>query len=380
MIISPADRLNELHEYYFSQKLKEVSRLRSKGKDIINMGIGSPDLMPEGSVITELIETTIQSASHGYQPYQGIPDLRKAISFFSNEKYEVDLTENEILPLIGSKEGITHISLAYLNPGDKVLIPELGYPTYSSVTKMVGAEVVYYPLDEANDWIPDWNFLENYDYSNTKIIWLNYPHMPTGQSGSLEILSRFVKLADDKGILLCHDNPYSFLQRDNPLSIFKVEGAKGVALELNSLSKTFNMAGWRVGWIAGDKGLLAPVLKVKSNMDSGMFKPIQKAAIKALQLGTEWYEKLHETYNARRVLVNEFLTELGCERKEGQAGMFVWAEVAKDNADHLCDYLLYEKGIFVTPGHIFGEKGSKYIRVSLCLEESLIEQAIDRLK
>ncbi|MFT6867617.1 MAG: LL-diaminopimelate aminotransferase [Cyclobacteriaceae bacterium] len=379
MNIRPADRLSELQEYYFSKKLKEVAKLNQEGKDIINMGIGSPDLMPDAVVISELIETTIQSQNHGYQAYQGIPELRKALAQFSKAKYNIDLDQNEVLPLIGSKEGITHISFAYLNPGDQVLIPELGYPTYTSVTKMVGGVPIYYPLLENQNWEPDWGFLNSLDYSKVKIIWLNYPHMPTGQKGSADILQEFVELAKRKGILLCHDNPYSFIQNDQPLSIFNVPGAKEVALELNSFSKTFNMAGWRVGWLSGNSSLLEPVIRIKSNMDSGMFKPIQMAATKALSLGQEWYDKLDVIYAERRLLVNQFLLKLNCKIAEGQAGLFVWAKVPKFDADHMCDYLLYKKGIFVTPGHIFGETGSLYIRVSLCMDKQLIQKAIERL-
>ncbi|MFY0598348.1 MAG: aminotransferase class I/II-fold pyridoxal phosphate-dependent enzyme [Cyclobacteriaceae bacterium] len=379
MIIHPADRLLELKEYYFSKKLKEVAKLKAEGKEIINMGIGSPDLMPDKTVISELVKAASAPENHGYQPYQGIPELRAEISAFGKSQYQISLADDEILPLIGSKEGITHISLAYLNAGDKVLIPELGYPTYSSVTKMVGAIPLQYPLREEANWEPDWNFLENHDYSETKIIWLNYPHMPTGQRGTEEILRKFVKLAKAKGVLLCHDNPYSLIQTGKPLSIFNIEEAMDVALELNSLSKTFNMAGWRVGWVSGNKELLNPVLKVKSNMDSGMFKPVQAAAIKALALSQDWYETVASIYGERRILVNDFLTKLDCTVSENQAGMFVWAKVNKSDSDKLCDYLLYEKDIFITPGHVFGDKGKSYVRVSLCLDKQLIQKSIDRL-
>lgn len=379
MIIQPADRLEELQEYYFSKKLKEVNRLKSEGKEIINMGIGNPDLMPDSIVVSELIEGVIESKNHGYQPYQGISELKDAIIDFSSRRFNISLELSEVLPLIGSKEGITHISLAYLNPGDKVLIPELGYPTYTSVTKMVGAKPVYYPFDDQGSCTPDWKFLEEYDYTDTKIIWLNYPNMPTGQKGSQEILSKFVALAKSKGVLLCHDNPYSFILNDNPLSVFNIEAAKSVALELNSLSKTFNMAGWRVGWLAGSKELLEPVLRVKSNMDSGMFKPIQLAAAKALNLKDAWFEDLNELYSKRRKLVWTLLDKVDCKYSKDQVGMFVWAKVPTLNAEDFCNRLLYKKDIFMTPGHIFGEKGSAYVRVSLCVNEALIQKAIDRI-
>ncbi|MEO9476693.1 MAG: aminotransferase class I/II-fold pyridoxal phosphate-dependent enzyme [Cyclobacteriaceae bacterium] len=378
-MIRPADRLSQLQEYYFSKKLKEVARLKAEGKDIINMGIGSPDKIPHEHVISELIESSIRPDSHGYQPYQGIPALREAIIDFTTKQYHVKLAPEEILPLIGSKEGITHISLAYLNPEDVVLVPELGYPTYSSVTNMVQGKLDFYPLEEDKNWEPDWEFFDKYDFTNVKIMWLNYPHMPTGQKGSLEILERFVKLAQDKQFLLCHDNPYSFLQDDKPLSIFNIEGAKEVAVELNSLSKTFNMAGWRVGWIAGAQHILEPILKVKSNMDSGMFKPVQLAAAKALSLGDSWYQNQSDLFASRRKSMQEFLNLLECDVEPDQAGMFVWAKVGSGTADELCDRLLYEKEIFVTPGHIFGPKGNNYIRVSLCLDESIIQKAIKRL-
>ena len=379
MIIKPAERLSELKEYYFSHKLKEVAKLRSEGKDIINLGIGSPDLVPDGQVISALIEAAISPDNHGYQAYQGIPELRSSIVEFYGEKYGCQLSVDKVLPLIGSKEGITHISMAYLNDGDRVLIPALGYPTYTSVTKMVGAKPVYYPLMEERNWEPDWDFLEAQDYSNIKIIWLNYPHMPTGSKGSLDLLKKFVELAKRKSVLLCHDNPYSFILNEKPLSIFNVEGAEEVALELGSLSKTFNMAGWRVGWLAGNSELLEPVIKVKSNMDSGMFKPIQLAAVQALALNADWYDKINKTYGERRALINSFLKKLGCSIADGQAGMFVWAKTPNGSADEVCDSLLYEKGVFVTPGHIFGEAGSGYIRLSLCMPVETIQKAIDRL-
>lgn len=378
-MIRPADRLSQLQEYYFSKKLKEVARLKAEGKDVINMGIGSPDKIPHADVISELIESSVRPDSHSYQPYQGIPLLKDAIVDFNKRKYNVDVSGSEILPLIGSKEGITHVSLAYLNPGDGVLVPELGYPTYSSVTNMVQGKLDYYPLVEDKNWEPDWEFLDNYDFTNVKILWLNYPHMPTGQKGSMEILERFVKLAQDKQFLLCHDNPYSFLQHDKPLSIFNVEGAREVAIELNSLSKTFNMAGWRVGWIVGAEHILEPILKVKSNMDSGMFKPVQLAAVKALGLGDSWFQNQSDLYASRRRVMQEFLDLLKCDVEPDQAGMFVWAKVASGTADELCDSLLYQKEIFVTPGHIFGAKGNNYIRVSLCLDKGIIQKAINRL-
>lgn len=379
MIIKPAERLTELKEYYFSSKLKEVAKLKSEGKDIINLGIGSPDLAPDSRVISRMIEEVISPQNHGYQPYQGISELRDAISKFYETRLKWSCDSSQILPLMGSKEGITHISMAYLNPGDQVLIPALGYPTYTAVTKMLGAQPLYYPLVEEANWEPDWAFLESQDYSKIKLLWLNYPHMPTGRVSTLELLERFVDLAIRKGVLLCHDNPYSFILNDHPLSIFNVAGALEVAVELSSLSKTFNMAGWRVGWLAGDPALLDPVMKVKSNMDSGMFKPLQLAAVEALRLGDEWYIEMNKIYAERRALVNNFLAKVDCKVSDTQAGMFVWAKVTGETSDDLCDTLLYEKGIFITPGHIFGEAGASFVRLSLCMPAQTIQKAIDRL-
>ncbi len=375
-----ADRLGQVQEYYFSKKLREIAELRAAGKPVLNLGIGSPDLSPPRGVINELIQVAPGDV-HQYQPYQGIPELRLAIAQFYQQHYGVVLDEKSgILPLMGSKEGITHISLAFLNKGDQVLIPELGYPTYTAVTKMLEAEPVYFPLQENNSWEPDWEFLEAQDYSRIKIIWINYPHMPTGTRGTREIMTRFVKLAKEKNVLLINDNPYSFILNDQPASLLSIPGAAEVALELNSLSKTFNMAGWRIGWVCGKPELISQVLRIKSNMDSGMFKPIQLAAVKALQLGSEWYHQLNETYRQRRTLACEILSKLGCTWDDDQGGLFIWAKVQQPHVDELVDWLLYEKDLFITPGHIFGERGKQYLRISLCVNEEMYHEALNRLE
>lgn len=375
-----ADRLGQVQEYYFSTKLREIAELRAAGKPVLNLGIGSPDLSPPQAVIDELVNVAPGDV-HQYQSYQGIPEFREAIAGFYQRHYQVQLDEKSgILPLMGSKEGITHISLAFLNKGDKVLIPALGYPTYTSVTKMAEAEPIYYPLKEDQQWEPDWGFLEAQDYSSIKIIWINYPHMPTGAKGSRAILERFVRLAKTKGVLLVNDNPYSFILNDRPLSLLSIPGSANVALELNSLSKTFNMAGWRIGWMCGNPALVSEVLRIKSNMDSGMFKPLQLAAVKAMQLGPEWFEQLNATYAKRRLLACEILAKLSCNWQDNQSGLFIWAKVKQAEVDELVDWLLYEKDLFITPGHIFGESGRQYLRISLCVSEGTYKEALNRLK
>lgn len=353
--------------------------MKAAGRPVLNLGIGSPDLAPPSQVIDELIDVAAGNV-HQYQPYRGIPQLREAIADFYKRNYAVELNQDDgVLPMMGSKEAITHISLAYLNPGDQVLIPELGYPTYTSVTKMVEADPVYYPLLPDHDWEPDWEFFENLDFSRIKVIWINYPHMPTGTRGSERTLKKFVDLATEHDLLLVNDNPYSFILNDEPRSILAIEGADKVALELNSLSKTFNMAGWRIGWVCGNPKLVKPVLQIKSNMDSGMFKPLQLAAVKALSLGRDWYDSLNQQYQKRKALAIQIIEKLNCNWLSNQAGLFVWAEVPQDDVDELVDWLLYKKDLFITPGHIFGEKGRKYLRISLCVDESMYREALLRL-
>jgi LL-diaminopimelate aminotransferase len=378
-----AKRLQTVEEYYFSAKLREVRQLMAEGKPVINMGIGSPDLAPAESVIEAMQNAMHDVQAHQYQSYQGLPELRKAMADFYMRFFNASLDYNaEILPLMGSKEGILHISMAFLNEGDHALIPNPGYPTYASVTKLVGAEPIFYDLVEANDWQPDFHALEQHDLSKVKIMWLSYPHMPTGATGSLELFEKAVAFAKKHDILLVNDNPYSFILNDKPISIFQAEGAKDVALELNSLSKTFNMAGWRVGMVLGKKDFIDAVLKVKSNMDSGMFYGIQKGAIAALKSNASWFEKQNSIYRKRRELTFELASSLGCTFDRNSVGLFVWAKLPNgiDSSEKFIDNILYEKSIFITPGTIFGSNGEGFIRFSLCVPEEKITEAINRFK
>jgi len=380
-MITLANRLNVVEEYYFSSKLREVRQLAAEGKPIINMGIGSPDLKPSQAVIDAVVAAMQDENAHQYQSYQGLPELRKGMADFYQNNYGVALDPAvEILPLIGSKEGIMHISMAFLNEGDQVLIPNPGYPTYTSVTNLVGAVPVYYDLKEANNWEPDFEALEKLDLSKVKIMWLGYPHMPTGARGSLELFSKLVAFAKKHSLLLINDNPYSFVLNDKPMSLLQVEGAKDVALELNSLSKTFNMAGWRVGMVLGNGALIDAVLKVKSNMDSGMFYGIQKGAVAALNSDKTWFEDMNKVYRKRRVLTEQLAEKLGCEVYKEGVGLFVWAKLPAgiDSSEDFIDKILYEKSIFITPGTIFGSNGEGYIRFALCVKEEKIEEAIKR--
>ncbi|MEP7092528.1 MAG: aminotransferase class I/II-fold pyridoxal phosphate-dependent enzyme [Flavobacterium sp.] len=380
-MITTAKRLDTVEEYYFSSKLREVRQLMSEGKSIINMGIGSPDLSPSKAVIEAVASAILEENGHGYQSYQGLPELRKGMADFYQNQFGVELNpNNEILPLMGSKEGIMHISLAFLNEGDHVLIPNPGYPTYTSVTNLVGAVPVYYDLKEANAWEPDFDALEKLDLSKVKIMWLGYPHMPTGARGSLALFEKLVAFAKKHNILLVNDNPYSFVLNDNPMSLLQVKGAKDVALELNSLSKTFNMAGWRVGMVLGNAEIIDAVLKVKSNMDSGMFYGIQKGAIAALNCDKSWFEDQNKIYRRRRELTEKLAEKLGCEVYKEGVGLFVWAKLPEgiESAEKFIDEILYEKHIFITPGTIFGSNGEGYIRFSLCVKEEKVQEAIDR--
>lgn len=380
-MITTAKRLDIVEEYYFSSKLREVRQLASEGKPIINMGIGSPDLRPSQAVIDAVTLAMQEENAHQYQSYQGLPELRSGMADFYKNNYGVALNSNtEILPLMGSKEGIMHISLAFLNEGDQVLIPNPGYPTYSSVTNLVGAVPVYYDLKEVNNWEPDFEALEKLDLSKVKIMWLGYPHMPTGARGSLELFEKLVAFAKKHNILLINDNPYSFVLNDKPMSLLQVEGAKDVALELNSLSKTFNMAGWRVGMVLGNAACIDAVLKVKSNMDSGMFFGIQKGAVEALKSDQSWFDSMNAVYKKRRVLTEQLAEKLGCEVYAAGVGLFVWAKLPAGitSAEDFIDTILYEKSIFITPGTIFGSNGEGYIRFALCVKEEKIQEAIDR--
>ena len=380
-MIEKAERLRSVTEYYFSKKLREVAALRKEGKSIINMAIGSPDLPPPAKVIEALNSTAEIANAHQYQSYQGIPELREAIADFYQKHYRVSLDPNqEILPLMGSKEGIMHISMAFLNKGDGVLIPNPGYPSYASVGNLMEAKVITYDLSEANNWRPNYEELEKQDLSNVKIMWLNYPHMPTGATATKDDFKEAVAFAKKHNILIVNDNPYSFVLNDNPLSILEVEGAREVAIELNSLSKTFNMAGWRVGMVVGKASIIKTILQVKSNMDSGMFLGIQKGAIAALQSSDRWFEELNETYVKRREIVWQIFDALQCSYNKESAGLFVLAKLPKgENSIEFIDRLLHEKEVFIAPGTIFGSNGEGYIRASLCVSEKLLKEVLNRL-
>lgn len=380
-MITTADRLRTVEEYYFSRKLREVRDLIAQGRPVINMGIGSPDLAPSEEVIASFQKSVRDAGAHQYQSYQGLPELRETISEFYKVKFGVETdAANEILPLMGSKEGIMHISMAFLNPGDEVLIPNPGYPTYTAVTKLVGGVPRFYGLNEANNWFPDLNALEKEDLSSVKLMWVSYPHMPTGATASIEQLQKLVAFARKKGILLVNDNPYSFVLSKNPISLLAVEGSKSTALELNSLSKTFNMAGWRVGMVLGNAKHIEAILKVKSNMDSGMFYGIQKGAIVALKSGRSWFEELDAIYEARRQLMYQLVDKLGCTYDKDAVGMFVWAKLPEGAPDSeaYIDQVLYSKNVFIAPGTVFGSNGEGYIRLSLCVKREKIKEAIER--
>ncbi|HET8738031.1 MAG TPA: aminotransferase class I/II-fold pyridoxal phosphate-dependent enzyme [Pricia sp.] len=380
-MIHTADRLHTVEEYYFSKKLREVRGLIAEGRPIINMGIGSPDLAPSEAIIESIQNAVMDAGAHQYQSYQGLLELREAIAGFYRTKFGVDADpQNEILPLMGSKEGIMHISLAFLNEGDKVLIPNPGYPTYTSVTKLVGAVPKYYNLTEENGWFPDLEYLEEQDLSQVKIMWINYPHMPTGATAEGRQFESLVAFARRNSILLVNDNPYSFVLNQKPTSILSLDAAKGVALELNSLSKTFNMAGWRVGMVLGSAEHIEAVLKVKSNMDSGMFYGIQKGAITALNSAADWFDGLNIVYRKRRDLIFELADRLNCTYNTGSVGMFIWAKLpdGSPSSETFIDEVLYDKNIFITPGTIFGSNGEGYIRFSLCVTEDKIREAIGR--
>jgi len=384
MIIPLAHRAGQTQEYYFSVKLAEVRQLIAAGHDVINMGIGNPDMMPSAGTIETLSEAAQRPDAHGYQPYKGTPALRQAIANFYAHTYGVSLNaDTEILPLIGSKEGITHISMTFLNEGDGVLVPELGYPAYRAVSKIVGANVQEYPLQENNGWQPDWEAMTDLvGQHKVKIMWLNYPHMPTGAPATPTLFERAVRFAHDHRILLCHDNPYSLvLNKKPPVSLLSIDGAKDVALELNSMSKSHNMAGWRVGWLSAAKPYIDAVLTIKSNVDSGMFRPLMDAATVALHNSAAWHADRNEVYAGRLSAVYAFLDALGCTYATDQEGLFIWAKLPESvaSAEELVNRLLTENHVFIAPGFIFGPKGQRYVRVSLCVEEGRIRQAIQRL-
>ena len=380
-MIQKADRLSNVKEYYFSKKLREVAVLRKEGKEIINMAIGSPDLPPPDAVITALNETSNTKGAHQYQSYQGISELREAIANFYLKHYCVSLNPNqEILPLMGSKEGIMHISMAFLNKGDSVLIPDPGYPSYASVSNLMQANIISYNLSASNNWLPNYKEIEKQDLTGVKMMWLNYPHMPTGTNATKEHFTKAVAFAKKHDIMLINDNPYSFILNDNPISLLETEGARDVAIELNSLSKTFNMAGWRVGMVVGKGEIIKSILQVKSNMDSGMFLGIQKGAVEALNCSKEWFKELNKTYIKRRKIVWEIFDILGCYYNKESAGLFVWAKLPTGrSAMEYTDQLLKEKEVFMTPGSIFGKNGKDYIRTSLCVSEADLNTVLQRL-
>jgi hypothetical protein len=382
MIVKPADRTGNVQEYYFSQKLAQIDRMRKEGSDVINLGIGSPDQPPSGNTISALIDEANKPSSHGYQSYSGIPALRKAFSVWYGKYFHVELDpDNEILLLMGSKEGIMHISMAFVNPGDEVLIPDPGYPTYSSVTNLVGGIVRKYDLTEENGWIPDLKSLEKSNLSKVKLMWINYPNMPTGARGSTELFEKLVTFCRKHKILLCNDNPYSFILNNKYISLLAVDGAKDVALELNSLSKSHNMAGWRIGMVAGHSDYIKTILKVKSNMDSGMFLAMQKAAVEALNNQESWYGLINSVYSKRRRIVEEIMALLHCRYDKNQVGLFVWGRIPDEihDCESWIEDLLMKTLVFITPGFIFGKNGERYIRISLCATEERLHEAQKRL-
>jgi len=381
--IKPANRLNNVSEYYFSKKLKEVAAMNAAGKNVISLGIGSPDLPPSEETIRVLAEDAARADAHGYQPFAGLPELRKGFADWYARWFEVTLDPNtEIQPLIGSKEGVLHVSMAFLNPGDGVLVPNPGYPTYSAVSNLVQADIQEYCLDENNGWQPDFEALEAMDLSNVKLMWVNYPSMPTGGRASKELFEKLVDFGKRHNIVICNDNPYSFILSTEYLSILSVPGAKEICIELNSMSKSHNMPGWRIGMIATNPTFLQWIVKVKSNVDSGQFRPMLKAAIHALKAGPEWYESMNKIYKSRRVIAEAILEELGCTWDPKQSGMFLWGRIPDScsGAAEIADNVLYNANVFITPGFIFGSRGERYIRLSLCCTEDKLAEALIRIK
>ncbi|RUA37721.1 MAG: aminotransferase [Bacteroidetes bacterium] len=382
-MINTADRINSVEEYYFSTKLQEVRKLENEGIPVINLGIGSPDLVPHQSVIQALKNAVIRPDMHAYQSYRGIPELRKAIAEYYNRYFKVELnSESEILPLVGSKEGIMHITQAFVDAGDRVLVPNPGYPAYEAVSNLVQAEINYYNLAEENNWQLDIASIEKMDLNRVKLFWLNSPNMPTGVQYPKQTLERLVILAKKHQFLIVNDNPYSMILNKDYQSILSIDGASELAIELNSLSKSHNMAGWRIGWCAGRKDFIDAVLKVKSNMDSGMFKPLQLAASEALKLGEDWFFSLNAVYQNRRKLAEKILNILGCSFDENQQGLFLWAKLPANisSSEELVDHLLYEYKVFLSPGFIFGTQGQGYVRISLCANENQFKIALDRIQ
>jgi len=382
MNFKEASRLNAVKEYYFSKKLKEIASLRAQGKDIINLGIGNPDLPPAKAARKSLENAVWENNTHGYQSYRGAPQLRKAISEWYDKYYHVQVdAENEVLPLIGSKEGIMHISMSFLEQGDEALVPNPGYPAYRTASMLAGAKVVEYNLEEDMGWLPDLEKLEKQDLSKVKIMWVNYPNMPTGAAADDGFFIKLISFAKRNNILIVNDNPYSFILRKTPKSLMSIEGAKDVAMELNSLSKSHNMAGWRVGMLLGKQELISTVLKFKSNMDSGMFLPLQLGAVEALNNPQSWFDEINAIYKKRQAVVFKIMETLACTFQKDQGGMFVWAKIPSNYLDSytLSDEVLYDTDVFLTPGGIFGSQGEQYIRISLCNKVEVLEQSLSRI-
>ena len=383
-VIQPAQRVSSVKEYYFSKKLREIAGMNANGADIISLGVGGPDLPPSEDVINTLCEEAHKANTHGYQPYVGIPELRRAFSEWYGRIYGVELDpQTEIQPLIGSKEGILHITLAFVNPGDSVLVPNPGYPTYTSVSSLAGANILTYDLDENNHWQPDFDQLEALAEANDniKLMWVNYPNMPTGAASTPELLKKLVDFGKKHGIVIVNDNPYSFILHREQLSILSVEGAKDVAIEMNSLSKSHNMAGWRIGMVAAKPEFIQWILRVKSNIDSGQFRPMMMAAVKALSLPKEWYDYVNSNYSRRRKIAEQIMNVLGCRFDEEQGGLFLWGRIPEEaeSAEQFADNILYNASVFVTPGFIFGSRGERYIRISLCANEQRMQEALERI-
>lgn len=381
--VEPSRRVMQIKEYYFSKKLREVAMLNKQGLDIISLGIGGPDLPPHKKVIDTLCAVAKKNDTHGYQPYVGLPELRKAYSDWYYRWYGVQLdSEYEIQPLIGSKEGILHTTLAFVNPGDGVLVPNPGYPTYTSVSKLAEAKIYTYNLTEENGWYPNFDELENLPLDEIKLMWVNYPNMPTGTPASVELFEQLVDFGKKHNIVIVNDNPYSFILNDKPISILSVEGAKNIAIEMNSLSKSHNMAGWRMGMLASNRQFIEWILKVKSNIDSGQFKPSMEAAVEALGCDKEWYEILNKVYAERRKIAERIMEALGCEFDTSQKGLFLWGKIPQtaESSEKFADKILYGARVFLTPGFIFGSNGERYIRISLCAKEDKMEEALSRIK
>ena len=381
--IQPAQRLGSVSEYYFSRKLKEVAAMNAAGMQVISLGVGSPDMPPSEEVVESLCAEAHNPNGHGYQPYVGIPELREAFARFYKRWYGVELdAKSEIQPLIGSKEGILHVTLAFVNPGEQVLVPNPGYPTYTSLSRLLGAEVINYNLTEENGWMPDFDELERMDLSRVKLMWTNYPHMPTGTDATPELYARLVDFARRKGIVIVNDNPYSFILNDHPQSILATEGAKECCIEFNSMSKSHNMPGWRIGMIAANPTFISWILKVKSNIDSGMYRALQLAAVKALDAEALWYEGNNANYAARRATAGAIMEALGCTYDKRQVGMFLWGRIPDRYADveELTERVLHEARVFIVPGFIFGSNGSRYIRISLCAKNEQLEEALNRIQ